>query len=184
MMNPVLVHAAHVARKALNFAAPALVVGLLLGSQAYGIVYPPGAVGRTERAVDSLLAREQADILRENALIHTQNAIVGVINVLNQKLANAGSQAEADAIQAEINAKQVQFDRFQGLINTQSRILQQNLAVINPTKDRLLASLAGVGRNGKQARMFVTAATQRERTFVLAMRAFLKAHPVSPINPF
>jgi len=177
-------HAAPAVRKLLNFAAPALVVGLLLGSQAYGIVYPPGAVGRLERNIDGLLLKEQNDIVLETALVQTQAAIGRVIDVLNTKLQNATDPNEIARLQQQIAAKQAQFNQFQTSIDANGRVLQRNLTVVNPAKDNALRQLAGVRQNQKQIAMYIRAASLREATYVRLMQNFLKAHPVTPLAPF
>src|SRR5262245_3557238 len=60
-------------RKVLNFAAPALVLGLIVVSQVQArINYPPGPAGRLERAIDNILLKERADILRQARLVTQQ----------------------------------------------------------------------------------------------------------------
>jgi len=59
--------AARVARKLLNFAAPALVVGVLAVSQAHGRLpfYPKGVIGALERSIEAKLDRITADLVRQ-----------------------------------------------------------------------------------------------------------------------
>lgn len=185
MRANVLSYVASSGRSVLGFAAPALVVGLLLVSQSYGLIqYPRGRAGALERSVDSILAREQTDILRENALVRTQNAIGKMIDVLNVKLQNATDPNEIARLQQQIAAKQAQFQSFQQSIDRNGQRLLQDANVLNPAKDQSLATLSGVRGPRKQIDMFVTAATQREQTYVALIRRFLRAHPVSPISPF
>lgn len=178
-------HATPTARKALNLAVPTFVVGLLMVSQSYGLVsYPPGQPGTLERTVDSILAKEQVDILRENQLITTQNAIVGVINVLNRKLDNTTDPNQRALIEQQIAAKQAQYQGFQQALNVNTVALQKNLSVLNPIKDSSLRTLGGLPRPRKQIEMFIAAAIRREQNSVTYIRNYLKAHPVSPTSPF
>jgi len=177
-------HARPWARKALNLAGPALVVGLLLVSRSYGlVVYPHGAPGRLERSIDVLLAKEQADILRENRLVTTQNSIGNVLDILNQKLQNATDPNQIAQLQQQIAAKEMQYQNFQRAIDANGQILVRDLTVVNPAKDNALSVLGGMSRPRKQIEMFITAATQRERTYVTLIQTFLRSHPVTPIAP-
>jgi len=67
MTTNVLRGAAPVARKLLNFAAPALVVGVLAVSQAYGRLpfYPKGVIGALERSIEAKLDTITADLVRQ-----------------------------------------------------------------------------------------------------------------------
>lgn len=183
--TPLRNQAAPAARQALNFAAPALVVGLLLSSPSYGLnFYPPGQAGGLERTVDRILATEQIDILRENRLITTQNAIGGVLDVLNQKLDQATDPAEAARIERQIAARQAQYQTLQQAIDRNGQLLARDLNTLNGIKDNALTGLGNLPRPRKQIEMFITAASQREQTYVTYIRNFLRAHPVSPVSPF
>lgn len=185
MRAKMLSYVATSGRSVSGFAAPALVVGLLLVSQSYGLIqYPRGPAGALERSIDSILAREQRDILRENALVRTQNAIDNVLDVLNVKLQNATNPNEIARLEQQIAAKQAQFQNFQQAIDRNGQLLLRDMNVLNPAKDQALASLSGVRGPRKQIGMFITAATQREQTYVALIQRFLRAHPVSPISPF
>src|SRR3954467_12144883 len=67
MTTNVLRRAAPVARKVLNFAAPALVIGVLAVSQAHGRLpfYPKGVIGALERSIEAKLDRITADLVRQ-----------------------------------------------------------------------------------------------------------------------
>src|SRR5262249_44093130 len=123
-------------------------------------------------------------ILRMNTLVHTQNAIGDVIDILNARLNQATNPNVIAALQRQIAAKQVQFQNFQIAINRNSLILQTNLTVLNPRKDNLLATLSTLPRPQRQIAMVITAATQRQNTYATIMQNFLRAHPVTPITPF
>lgn len=72
MMTSVRSRAARVARKAMTFAAPALVVGLLAVPQAYAIRYPKGPAGGLERSIDLKLSTITRDLQRSQQLFDTQ----------------------------------------------------------------------------------------------------------------
>jgi len=177
-------HAAPAVRKVLSFAAPALLVGLLLGSHAYGIAYPRAPTGTIERTVDRLLLKEQNDILRESALIRTQNLIGGVIRVLNAKLENTSDPNQRAFIEQQIAQKQGQFNQFGQLINTNTQVLADNLNIVNPAKDRLLKQLIGLRQFPNQASQFNAAARQRELVYATVMKIFLKARNFPPSTGF
>src|SRR3954465_6072431 len=94
MMTTILSQAAGAARKALNFVAPLMVLGLVLISQAYGrINYPPPPAGNLERSIDNILLKERADILLQNRLVTQQNQTNTRIGVLQQQLAQTTDPA-------------------------------------------------------------------------------------------
>src|SRR5258708_31724841 len=89
----VLSYVASLAHKVAVFAAPALVVGLLLVSRSYGLIqYPSGRAGTLERGVDTILTQELNDINREFGLMRKQMAIEKQIALLDAKLQRATLQ--------------------------------------------------------------------------------------------
>lgn len=168
-------------RKACNFAAPALLLGLLFSPQAFGLTR---AVTRLENSIDALLAKEDVDIRLQNRLVTTQNAISSNIAGLENQLANTTDPAKQAQLEAQIAQKQAQYNQFQRAINSQGLVLQRDLTVVVPAKDNAMRVLAGLNQNVNQVRMFLTAATQRENVYTNTINLFLKAHPVTPVAPF
>jgi len=185
MTTTILRQAAPAARKVLNFAAPALVLGLVLVSQAQGrINYPPPPAGSLERAVDTILIKERADVIQANRLVTQQNQVNARLNTLQQQLAQATNPAVIAALQRQINQTLAQFASLGVAIARNNLQLQNNLNVLNPQKDRALATLLTLPRPQNQIRQFVQAARLQENIYATLMRAFLSRRPISPVFAF
>jgi hypothetical protein len=184
-MTTILSQAAPKARKALNFAAPALVVGMILVSQAQGrITYPTGPAGVLERSVDAKLAKEVVDIRVEKSLLTSQTLVAGQLAVLNAQLSHTTDPARKASLQRQIDQKTVQFQQIQRSIDRNAIVLRGDLNVLNPVKDQQLRTLHVTMGNRRQVDMFVAAAALREANYVAIIRAFLRAHPATPSQPF
>jgi len=185
MTTTILSQAAPVARKVLNFAAPALVLGLVLVSQAQGrINYPAGPAGSLERAVDNILIKERADILRQNSLVTQQNVTNARLSVLQQQLAQATDPAVIAALQRQIAQQLARFNSLQVSINRNSLVLRNNLNVLNPQKDRALTLLNTFRSPRQQIVQFIQAATLQQNVYAAIARAFINRRPLSPVFAF
>jgi uncharacterized coiled-coil protein SlyX len=174
--------AAQVARTVLNFAAPALVLGLVLVSQVQArINYPAGPAGRLERSIDTILIKERADILLQNRLITQQNQTNTRINVLEQQLAGATDPNVIAALERQITQQQSRASSLQVQINRNTLVLRRDLDVLNPQKDRLIGLLNQLTRPRNQLTQFITAARQQENIYAAVIRAFLNRRPLSPV---
>jgi len=177
--------AGQAARNVLSFAAPALVLGLVLVSQAQArINYPPAPAGSLERAVDNILIKERADILLQSRLVTQQNATNARIGVLQQQLAQATDPAVIAALQRQIAQQTALFRSLQVSIDRNKLVLQNNLSVLNPQKDRALATLSTLPRPRNQIVQFIQAARLQQATYAAVMRAFLGRRPISPVVSF
>jgi len=174
-----------VARKVLNFAAPALVLGLVLVSQAQGrINYPAGPAGSLERAVDNILIKERADIIRQNTLVTQQNQVNTRLSLLQQQLAQATDPAVIARLERQIAQARAQFGSLQVAITRGNAVLSNNLNVLNPQKDRALTLLNALRSPRQQIVQFIQAAKLQENTYAVIARAFLNRRPLSPIFAF
>lgn len=182
MTTSLLSHAGRAARKALNIAAPALVLGLVFVSLAQArINYPPGAAGRLQRAIDDILIKERADILLQGRLITQQDQANNRINVLQQQLDQATDPAVIARLERQIAQQQALVTSLQGRIDRNTLVLQNNLDVVNPRKDRLIGLLSTLPRPRNQIQMFIQAATLQQNTYAAVMRIFLNRRPISPV---
>jgi len=174
--------AAVAARNVLSFAAPALVLGLVLVSQVQArINYPSGPAGSVERGIDNILIKERADILLQNRLVTQQNQVNSRIGVLQQQLAEATDPAVIAALQRQIAQQESRFVTLQGQITRNAAVLRRNLDVLNPQKDRLIGLLSRLPRPRNQLTQFITAARLQENIYAAIMRAFLGRRPLSPV---
>src|SRR5882724_11358180 len=128
MTTTILSQAAPAARKVLNFAAPALVLGLVLVSQVQArINYPPPPAGTLERSIDNILIKERADILLQNRLVTQQNQTNARIGVLQEQLAQATNPAVIAALQRQIAQQLARFNSLQVAINRNTLVLRNDL---------------------------------------------------------
>jgi hypothetical protein len=170
------------ARNVLSFAAPALVLGLVLVAQAQArINYPSGPAGSLERAVDNILIKERADILLQNRLVTQQNQTNSRIGVLQQQLAQATDPAVIAALQRQIAQQQARASSLQVAIDRNTLVLRNDLNVLNPQKDRALTVLNGLQRPRQQIVQFIQAARLQQNTYAAIIRAFLGRRPISPV---
>lgn len=184
-MTPILRRVAGSVRKALSFTAPALVLGLVVMSQAYArINYPPPPAGTLERNIDNILLKERADILRQSALITRQNVTFARIGVLQRQIAQATDPAVIARLQRQLLQQQVQFQGLQVQIDRNSVVLLTNLNVLNPQKDRMFVVLNSLQTPRNQIVQFIQAASLQQRTYAAIMRAFLARRPLSPTAAF
>src|SRR4051812_43425345 len=98
-----------VARRTFGFAAPALVLGMVLVTQAMGITYPSGPAGTLERNIDRLLAKENVDIRLQNSLVHMEDAINAALKGLQKQLNNATDPTRIAFLEGQIAQKQAQL---------------------------------------------------------------------------
>ena len=181
-MTTILSQAASAARKALNFAAPVLVLGLVLISQAQArINYPPAPAGTLERAVDNILLKERADILLQSRLVTQQNTTNTRIGVLQQQLARATDPVVIASLQRQIAQQQSLFRSLQVQIDRNALVLRNDLNVLNPQKDRALVVLNTLSRPRQQIIQFTQAARLQQNTYAAIIRAFLARRPISPV---
>lgn len=173
-----------VGRLALNCGAPALLVGMLLTSQSFGVVYPGGAAGKLERRIDAILATEQKDITRQRQLLATQNTITNNIASLEQQLANTTNPNQRARLERQIANQETRLRSNQATVTANSVLLQRDLNVLVPQKDQYMTTLGALPRPARQIQMFLTAATQRETSYTATIQKLLAAHPVTPVNPF
>jgi len=174
-----------VARKLLNFAAPALVLGLVVVSQAQGrIKYPPAPAGTLERSVDNILIKERADIILTNRLVTQQNLVNTRLGVLENQLAQATDPAVIASLQRQIAQANTQFRTLGVAITRQQAVLRFDLNVLNPQKDRLLVRLNALPRPKNQLTMFTQAARLQENTYAVVAQAYINRRPLSPSFAF
>src|SRR5262245_18735493 len=177
--------AARLARNVLSFAAPALVVGLVLVSQAQGrINYPPAPAGTLEHAVDTILLKERADIIRQSTLIQAQNRANARLGGLEQQLSQATDPAVIAALQRQIAQTQAQLRQLQTAITRNTQVLRNDLNVLNPQKDRALQALNRLTQPKNQIQQFTQAALRHQATYAALIRRFLGRRPISPVVAF
>lgn len=174
--------AGRAARKVLSFAAPALVLGLVLVSQVQAVInYPPAPAGTLERAVDDILLKERDDILLQNRLVTQQTETNATLRVLQQQLAQATDPAVIAALQRQIAQQQARFANLRVQVNQNKAVLARDLTVLNPQKDRALLALRRLPTPRNQIRQFIQVATFQQNTYAAIIRAFIRRRPISPV---
>jgi hypothetical protein len=185
--------AGRVIRRLLGLAAPALLVGLIVVTQALGRTSAtsaqafegPGApnVKGLERTVNRLIKNELADLRFEQRLFKKQDQTNLRLFTLDQKLQSTNNKRQIHFINQQINRNLTVFNRYQAQLNFNKGALIYDLAVTSPYINRELAVLGQISSSVRVAQ-FVLITQSRQQAIDAALTAFLSRPPATPFHPF